>query len=443
MIDKESTPDAVEPTQDTSSSQQEQESSQMEGLPSYFNALLEDNKPEKEVKPAEGETPPEGEAPQEPEETPEQRQEKIAAITAKPEAERTADEKILFSEHQEELNQKKYAELAEKPDEELTDEDKTFMEDNRPLTAVEIAKVASMRDFGVDLIDIEIPDTADGLSEVLSHVHGAGKHSGIQEVAEKYPPVKHLLEYLALGGDPDTYRGIMYPEIDFTTMEIIPDEEYDAEEHPSQDRMRQDVLVYDLKQQGYEDQDIVETIQKFKDANIMGSMAEKAHKRLSKEQTELQTQILERQKAEQEQNIAEYNAYIEDLQNRLDKAPSVAGLPVSPETKKTFMQFMTMTRQDSMIKDIPYSSEVVYHMFNPESPLYNHDKFRSMREATLYFTFMYEQNPQFLEKVVENRATTLKAKQALPAIGANNRLRTLASTDKAKQENYLSGKLIM
>lgn len=374
--------------------------------------------------------------------TPEQSKNKYDTLVIKREEERTAEDKEFLSAYEQEVADNKYEELLKKKDEELTEEDKLFIEENRPLTAIESAKVLSLKNYGIDLVEEEIPDTVEGLAQILDSIYNKGGEAGVDITFQQFPQLKHMYDYLSMGGDPERYKAVMYPDIDFSKVEII-EGDYDADENPQQGKLRKDILVYDLKMQGYDDQTILDIISNYEASGIEGKMAKLAQDKLAKLQKTQQDTILNEQATIQAEKKLQYDNYIKKLREDIMKAEDIAGLPVSTDKKTEFVQFLTMARQDSKIKNIPISQELVFHMFNPDSPLYNDATISDMRLKTQYWLFNLEKDPNFLGKVITNRATSLKANKSISKKGPIDRMRTLAKEEQSDQTAFLKGKLIM
>lgn len=364
-------------------------------------------------------------------------------IIAKPEEERTEEEKATVTAHDELANKEKYETLLDKPEEELTDEEKKFVEENAPQSIIDVARNLAINNYGIDIGE-EITNDEDGLNNIFKNIYQTAEEVAVQKLMSENPSLAHMYEYLSNGGNSEQYTATMYPEVDFTQVEIL-EGDFDAETNPEQDRTQTGVLMYDLVgQQGISEEKAREVIADYESSGIKGKMAKLSQEKLAQIQSAGKEGLIEQQKAMREQQIENYNKYKDSYTQRIQASKTIANLPIAEKDKEDFVKFKFNQRSDSTLKNIPISQELHYHALNPQSPQYNAPKFAQLRDFLEYATFMYERDPEFINKLATNRAQTIRAKKSLP--GFNTPAQRMATTeDRAstgKQPEF-GGKLII
>ena len=375
------------------------------------------------------------------EQSPEEGKAQYDSIIAKPEDQRTDEEKALVTSYDEVANKEKYETLLDKPEEELTEEERAFVADNAPKSIIDIARNLAINNFGIDIGD-DITNDEDGLANIFKNVYHTAEEVAVQSLLKEYPAMAHMYEYLSNGGSPEQYNAIMYPEVDFSQIEIF-NEDYDAEQFPEQDRIQTGTLMYDLTSQGYSEEKAADVIASYEASGIKGKMAKLAQEKLVSQQSYEKTNIVEQQKKAREKQIENYNNYKESFSKRVKESKTIANLPVAEKDKDDFIKFKFNQRSDSTLKNVPISQEMHYHALNPQSPQYNAPKFAQLRDFLEYATFMYDKDPNFINKLATNRAQTIRAKQSLPGFTPAERMATTENRTSRGNQPEFGGKLII
>jgi len=388
----------------------------METAESYIPGEIEDYE-QQVVKDPEEEKPEEPETPaNEPEETEEEGQ----------------GQELTEEEKQAQQDAEKYEELINKPEEELTDDEKQFVADHAPSGVIDIAKKIAT-DYGVEFgEDEEITDSEDGLNDLFRKVYETAGDEKISTTLNKYPELNHMYEYLQNGGDPKAYKAVMYPDVDFEKLQFNTELETDDDKD-----IANYIIAYDLTQQGYNDEQIQDILGKYEESGVLGTMADTTHKKLATAQANAKATINEDQRKEAARQQELFNKYKQEYKVSLQKKKEIGGIPIAEKDKDAFHQFLFEATKDSKIRNIPFSQETAYHLFNPESKLYNTEEYKEMRDAVNYFMFMYKRDSKFINKIASNRAKTMKAKKTLGGFGPTDRMKGNAGqATSSKQGNF-------
>ena len=375
------------------------------------------------------------------EQLPEAGKEQYDSIVAKPEDQRTDEEKALVTSYDEVANKQKYETLLDKPEEELTEDEKAFVADNAPKSIIDIAKNLAINNFGIDIGD-DITNDEDGLANIFKNVYHTAEEVAVQSLLKEYPAMAYMHEYLSNGGTPEQYNATMYPEVDFSQIEIL-DADYDAEQFPEQDRTQTGTLMFDLTSQGYSEEQSQAIIADYETSGIKGKMAKMAQEKLVQQQSYEKANIVNHQKQLREKQIEDYNNYKESFSKKVKESKVIANLPVAEKDKDDFIKFKFNQRSDSTLKNVPISQELHYHALNPQSPQYNAPKYAQLRTFLEYATFMYDKDPEFINKLATNRAQTIRAKQSLPGFTPAERMATTENRASKGNQPDFGGQLII
>jgi len=320
---------------------------------------------------------------------------------------------------QEEI-ENRLTDLSAKPENELTDDEKQFIADNTPKNIIDIAKTLVSSNYSVEFDQEDVIDnTEDGLNSLFRKVYDRGGQDNLRREYEKYPELESFHKYLNDGGDPQRYMNVMYPEIDFSRVQI----NVDGTEEQDIQAMNY-VLAFDLQTQGYTNEQIREIIDNYDKSGVRGKMAELSLSKLVAYQKNQKDTLLLNQENEKKRMDDEYEAFKNAEKERIKKAKDFGTLPIAERDKDDFFNFLFKTRKDSQIQEIPISQEILYHALNSESKLYGQEKYSKLRDAIHMFTFMYERDPEFINKLVANRAGTMKAQKQLPGFTPVDRMKS-------------------
>jgi len=280
------------------------------------------------------------------EETPEEKQAKLDAEAAKKEEE--GKKKPEEEEEEEEDTTQKDIEataaaLKEKKAEELEDDEKQFLTDYEAGTLKDYKKEPEEEEkgekAGYDVLaktlieegiledSEELEDTQESFSSVITKTVDKKVDDYLAEIPDEY---KNIIDFMRTGGDATQYlqskARIDYEGLDTTKPEV------------------QDALIReDLRQQGYEQTDIDEKIQDFRDLEKSEKEAIRASKLFSKQQdarvTAYDKSIADALKAQEEADDKE----IADLSAEIDKLDEIAGFKITKARRKAFKKYLFET----------------------------------------------------------------------------------------------------
>jgi hypothetical protein len=200
----------------------------------------------------------------------------------------TVEEVKETTETPETQEESKPEESAEEPVEELeepvakeeaaenTESDETDSEPSIISTLVER--------LGYD-IQGEFSDDYDGIVGVTKEAATKMAEEQFQQVFSAFPDIQEYLNYRVSGGDPDKYFEVAAKEIDFSKLEL---NEKDL-------GMQRKVLETFLVSQGYEPEEVTDTIQDYEDAKILYKNAGRAVKKLAVAQANAKEALLKQQ----------------------------------------------------------------------------------------------------------------------------------------------------
>lgn len=200
----------------------------------------------------------------------------------------TVEEVKETTETPETQEESKPEESAEEPVEELeepvakeeaaenTESDETDSEPSIISTLVER--------LGYD-IQGEFSDDYDGIVGVTKEAATKMAEEQFQQVFSAFPDIQEYLNYRVSGGDPDKYFEVAAKEIDFSKLEL---NEKDL-------GMQRKVLETFLVSQGYEPEEVTDTIQDYEDAKILYKNAGRAVKKLAVAQASAKETLLKQQ----------------------------------------------------------------------------------------------------------------------------------------------------
>lgn len=353
--------------------------------------------------------------------TPDEVEVKVKEIEKKNEKDRSENDKAFLETQKNNELETKYEELIAKEEGDLTNEDKEFIEEHRPLTTIEVSQDLIEEKLGFVIPEeMEFEDSTDGMVNLFKYVSQTSGSNAIAYIMKKFPSLKKQYDYLASGGKPDKYNQTWHPQVEYENVEILEEEDYDTDKYPLQERNRILILTDDLRGQGFDDEKITKTIEIYKEKGILGRMSKMANEKLTTIQKTKRDNLQLDQDNILESNKKLFEASRDAHVTYLDKVESIGGIPISETNKKEFHSFRFNARQDSLLPEIPIVQEIFYHALNSESELYRTQKYQNLRNVFYYFAYMHDKDPNFIDKLAQNRAKTIATKKRLPPIGGGD-----------------------
>lgn len=179
--------------------------------------------------------------------------------------------------------------------------------------------------------DEEFEDSIDGLLEFTKTTAQKMAAEQMQNLFNAYPDVQEYLNFRAQGGDPKKYFQTAAPSVDYSDMEIS-----------EGDVMTQKKVVgaY-LASQGFEAEEIQETLNDYEDAGILQRHATKALSRMQDMQKKEKNALIEQQRIEAERRQQENDQMWNEIGSIIGQG-SLKGITVPERDKKRFFDWMAI-----------------------------------------------------------------------------------------------------
>jgi hypothetical protein len=177
----------------------------------------------------------------------------------------------------------------------------------------------------------EFEESEEGIVDLVKAASEKLAESQLDKIFEQYPALKEFAEYQFNGGDPEKFFKAKFPEVDFTTITEIDDEDITLQE-----RLVKEALAI----KGFDNEDIENSVEEFRGAGILHSQAQRALKALQKYQTEEKSKIIETQKqvaAEEKQRVEKFWS---EVNTTIDKAVDLKGFVIPEKDKGDFFDYI-------------------------------------------------------------------------------------------------------
>jgi len=221
----------------------------------------------------------------------------------------------------------KNEDLDPEPEEAEEEEEQEGSEPDAPASDGLIGTLA--QSFGITLEEGEsYEETEEGL---ISFTKKAAEHMAMQnleELFEKLPDVQAYMEYRMNGGDAGKYMAAQ-SQTDYTALELKEDDV----------RSQKTILVELMSRQGYDQNEIDETLQDYEDTGILYKQSKKAQSKLSSLVKTERESIVQAQAREAEKRGAENTAYWNRIQETVEKG-ELKGIKIPETEKKKFYDWM-------------------------------------------------------------------------------------------------------
>lgn len=183
---------------------------------------------------------------------------------------------------------------------------------------------------GLDL-DGEYEDSIDGISKMIVDAGEEMANQQIEQIMEQYPDVGQYLQYRAQGGDPEEFQETFFNNEGWQNVEVRED-----------DQSQQETIVRSrLREEGYEEDEIEDTVADYKTAGILESEARRSIKRLQKIEQDQQEKLLAEQEERAKAAKKEKQEFLDDVTNTIQENKEFNGIGI-PETEKgDFIEYLT------------------------------------------------------------------------------------------------------
>jgi len=184
-------------------------------------------------------------------------------------------------------------------------------------------------EFGDDEKFESINDVVDFLKEVVDT-------NSTPEFASD--EVSALNEFVQNGGNIEDYIQTAKGEINLDTIDL------------SQEDNQKAVIKDLLKEQGYSDDRIKRSIERYEDAGVLEDEANDAKETLEEMREKKSKKLLEDQKKQREELQKQQQKYIQDVEKEVNSLESVRGIPISDQEKKQLMDYIFKPTADGRTK---------------------------------------------------------------------------------------------
>ena len=261
------------------------------------------------------------------------------------------------AEQKEEVKEEPQAELEDIDDEEEELDEETEDEEEEEEEEEEESddeEVESTEDSTVvsEILDSlgyegEYDDTAEGLTAMTKDIASQMADERIDEVLEKFPLVKKHMEYVLAGGESQKFMKAFDPTLDYNQMDIAED---DA-------RSQKAILTDYFNQKGHDGDFIKEMLEDYEDSGKLFKKAEAAKQALGKVQSQEKEQLVERQRAELQQQQEKQMEFWNGVQETIKESKEFAGLQVPEREKTKFFNYLSkpVTKEGYTQRDVDHS----------------------------------------------------------------------------------------
>jgi hypothetical protein len=237
-------------------------------------------------------------------------------------------------------------ELEEEIDEEDEEEEEEEESDDEEVKSTEDSTVVS------EILDSlgyegEYDDTAEGLTAMTKDIASQMADERIDEVLEKFPLVKKHMEYVLAGGESQKFMKAFDPTLDYNQMDIAEDDS----------RSQKAILTDYFNQKGHDGDFIKEMLEDYEDSGKLFKKAEAAKQALGKVQAREKEQLVERQRAELQQQQEKQMEFWNGVQETIKESKEFAGLQVPEREKTKFFNYLSkpVTKEGYTQRDLDHS----------------------------------------------------------------------------------------
>lgn len=219
---------------------------------------------------------------------------------------------------------------------ETTDEEEETEEEEQEEDPTETSVILSvMQSLGYEPSeDEEFTDDEDGLAELTR------KHS--ERLAQQYldeelsPIEKEFRKYVKMGGDPNFFLQVKFPDIDYTQVE------FNEEDEDLQTRL----VKEDLVARGYKGEELKEELNDIVNGGILKSKAKRALESLKQRQIEEKYNLVKRQEQEYQQQVEQDRQYWTNLEKKITESKAIKDVKIPEADKKPFFNYISKPVKD-------------------------------------------------------------------------------------------------
>lgn len=194
-------------------------------------------------------------------------------------------------------------------------------------------------EFGEDELQ-GIDDTEDGIAELAERIALKRAEQQLSDYLEQHPMTKQLLEFESMGGDPEQFKRVFFPEVDYSQFELS-----------QEDTDLQKKIVRDsLSAKGFSEERIARNLEMYEDSGVLFDEANDALSELSQIQTYQKQQLLEQQQQEYSQMQQQAQEMWSQITEKVNNSESLGSIPLPKKDRAKFIDFIMPDPQTGISK---------------------------------------------------------------------------------------------
>tara|TARA_R100000655_G_scaffold6472_2_gene18503 strand:- start:4627 stop:5763 length:1137 start_codon:yes stop_codon:yes gene_type:complete len=196
-------------------------------------------------------------------------------------------------------------------------------------------------------VDDAYEDTTEGLVALTKDVGTQIADETLDKLFEQYPLVGKHLEYVMNGGDSQQFMVTNDPRQDYSKIEI---KETDTMSQKS-------VLSEYFRLKGHDKEFIDELLEDYEDSGKLQNKADSALKALAQAQAQHKEQMLEDQKKQQQNYVAEQQKFWDSVYDTIDKSKEFKGISIPEREKNKFFNYLSkpVTKEGYTQRDVDHN----------------------------------------------------------------------------------------
>ena len=156
----------------------------------------------------------------------------------------------------------------------------------------EVSIISTLKErLGYD-VEGEFEDDYDGIAGLTKDMAEKIAEEQFASVFQSFPDIQEYLNYRVSGGDPDKFFKVAAKEIDFGKLQLSKEDK----------GMQRKVVENFMQMQGFEPEEISETIQDYEDAGLLLKNSERAVKKLAAHQIKEKESLVKKQQEQAQEN---------------------------------------------------------------------------------------------------------------------------------------------
>ena len=156
----------------------------------------------------------------------------------------------------------------------------------------EVSIISTLKErLGYD-VEGEFEDDYDGIAGLTKAMAEKIAEEQFASVFQSFPDIQEYLNYRVSGGDPDKFFKVAAKEIDFGKLQLSKEDK----------GMQRKVVENFMQMQGFEPEEISETIQDYEDAGLLLKNSERAVKKLAAHQIKEKESLVKKQQEQAQEN---------------------------------------------------------------------------------------------------------------------------------------------